>query len=181
MKGIVFTEFQEMIESNFGLEMYDKLVTTSNLESNGAYTTVGTYDHTELLQMVVQLSQETDTPVPTLVKAFAHHFFTVLVRTHGKMLANITSSIELLANVEDYIHVEVRKLYPDAELPRFEFEKVAEDRWHVDYFSARPFADLAEGLIEAAAKHFDDPLVIEREDKDVPDGYAARFVLSMSA
>lgn len=181
MKGIVFTEFQEMVESTFGLEMYDRLVTACSLESDAAYTAVGTYDHTELLQLVTQLSQETKTPVPGLVKAFGHHFFSVLVKSYGEMLTNINSSIELLANVEDYIHVEVRKLYPGAELPRFEFEQVADNRWHVDYFSSRPFADLAEGLIEAAAKHFDDPLTIEREDRQVPDGYAARFTLSMPA
>lgn len=181
MKGIVFTEFQELVESNFGLEMYDKLVTTCELESGAAYTSVGTYDHTELLKMVTMLSEETETPVPDLVKAFGHHFFAVLTKSYGDMLSHITSSIDLLANVEDYIHVEVRKLYPGAELPHFEFEQVAENKWHLDYFSSRPFADLAEGLIEAAAKHFGDPLLISREDRAVEEGFSARFTLTMQS
>ena len=134
----------------------------------------------ELLQLVTQLSSETDTPVPDLVKAFGHHFFAVLANQYGDMLKGVTSSIDLLANVENYIHVEVKKLYPAAELPRFEFQQIAEKEWHLDYFSKRPFADLAEGLIEAAAKHYGDPLIIDREDRPADDGYSARFTLRLA-
>jgi len=179
MKGVVFTEFQQMVEAGFGIEMFDKIACVCELESGAAYTAVGTYDHNELLALVTQLSKETGMPVSDLVKAFGHHFFAAIVKSYGHMLNGIDSSIELLSQVENHIHVEVRKLYPGAELPRFEFEQVDESHWHLDYSSARPFADLAEGLIEAAAKHYDDPLVIEREDRNMDEGYAARFSLTM--
>ncbi len=70
MKGIVFREFIDMVEASFGDEMVDTIIEACDLESGGAYTAVGTYDHTELVQMVVALSGETGAPVPALVEAF---------------------------------------------------------------------------------------------------------------
>ncbi len=43
MKGIVFTGFLELVEDKYGLEMVDEIITNSNLESKGIYTSVGTY------------------------------------------------------------------------------------------------------------------------------------------
>ncbi|MEO0814052.1 MAG: heme NO-binding domain-containing protein, partial [Myxococcota bacterium] len=45
MKGIVFTEFLEMVEDRFGFEAVDRLVTASGSDNDGVYTAVGTYDH----------------------------------------------------------------------------------------------------------------------------------------
>ena len=42
MKGIIFTEFLDLVEEKFGLEMVDKIIEQSNLDSGGIYTSVGT-------------------------------------------------------------------------------------------------------------------------------------------
>lgn len=52
MKGIVFRSFFDMVEENFGFETVDKLLNSTQLESDGAYTTVGNYDHHELVALV---------------------------------------------------------------------------------------------------------------------------------
>ncbi|MFT6414777.1 MAG: hypothetical protein ACJARZ_000109 [Dokdonia sp.] len=43
MKGIIFTEFLDLVEATFGLEMVDIILNASKLPSNGVYTTIGTY------------------------------------------------------------------------------------------------------------------------------------------
>ena len=73
MKGIVFTEFIEMVEETFSMEMADEIIENAHLESGGAYTTLGTYDHREMLELVTQLSQSTGIPVPDLVRVFGIH------------------------------------------------------------------------------------------------------------
>ena len=45
MKGIVFREFIDMVESQFSLETADAIIQASSLSTHGAYTTVGTYPH----------------------------------------------------------------------------------------------------------------------------------------
>ena len=52
MKGIVFTEFLEMVEQRFSPEIADRLIDESDLPSGGIYTAVGTYEHTEIVTYV---------------------------------------------------------------------------------------------------------------------------------
>lgn len=178
MKGVVFTEFLTFIESQFGIEMVDHLITSTEPESGGAYTSVGTYNAGELFAMVVELSKKTDAPVPDLVKAFGGHLFKHFTVAHAATLGNVTTSEQLLSQVENRIHVEVRKLYPDAELPTIGFEQVSDKVSHVMYSSKRPLADLAEGLIESSIEHFGDPITLSREDLEPGDGTQARFTLT---
>ena len=67
MKGIVFTEFIEMVEQTFGYEMVDDLIESNDLPSGGSYTTIGTYEHGEMISLVTTLSQRTKAPVPDLL------------------------------------------------------------------------------------------------------------------
>jgi hypothetical protein len=59
MKGIIFTEFLKMVEDVFSPEIADRVISESGSSTGGAYTTVGTYDHHELINMVSRLSEIT--------------------------------------------------------------------------------------------------------------------------
>lgn len=178
MKGVIFTEFLGFIESKFGLPMVDHLVSATNPESKGAYTAVGTYDFGELVAMVVELGKQTETKVADLIKAFGGHLFNHFVESHSDTLGDVQSTEQLLSEVENRIHVEVRKLFPDAELPTIAFETLSQGKSLVTYRSARPFADLADGLIAAAIEHFGDPIELSREDLPPQDGTHAKFLLT---
>ena len=78
MKGIVFTEFLELVEDKFGLEMLDKIINASNLESGGVYTSVVTYKFSEMLQLLQHLSANTGISIDDLLLVYAEHFFSVL-------------------------------------------------------------------------------------------------------
>jgi len=69
MKGIIFTELVEMVEATFSPELMDELMEEADLPSKGIYTSVGTYDHTEILTLVSLLSEKVDMPVVALVHA----------------------------------------------------------------------------------------------------------------
>ena len=75
MKGIVFCEFVEMMEQEFSPEVADEVISGVQLESGGAYTAVGTYDHHEMLTLVTNLSEKTGMSVPDLVDAFGRYLF----------------------------------------------------------------------------------------------------------
>ena len=47
MKGVVFTEFIEMVEDKFSADIADQIIEEADLPSGGVYTSVGTYDHAE--------------------------------------------------------------------------------------------------------------------------------------
>ena len=177
MKGIVFTEFLQLVEEKFGYEMVDKLLLAAKPENGGAYTSVGTYDHTELIQLVVVLSKEVDAEVSDLVKAFGGYLFKKFSAAYSELIfANVDNSFDFLENVDSYIHVEVRKLYPGAELPAFEYNRPDDRTLEIVYKSSRPFADLCEGLMNECISHFGEDVQVEREDLS-NDGTNAKFTL----
>ncbi len=175
MKGVAFTEFVELVEEKFGLDVIDQIFQEADLPSGGVYTSVGTYDHTEILTLVSLLSERTGLPVSDLVKAFGEHLFAKLALGSPHFLQGVESATDFMAIVEDTIHVEVRKLYPDAELPTLEFHQLGPGDIELRYESARPFADLAEGLIRGCAKHFGEEFELTRSDDDDAPGRTASF------
>jgi hypothetical protein len=177
MKGMVFTEFLEMVDETFSPEMTDHIIDASELMTGGAYTTVGTYDYGEMVQLVGHLSTRTGMPVADLMRVFGQHLFGRFSVLYPNMFTDIHSVIDFLKKIDGYIHVEVRKLYADAELPIFSFVEEENGRFALTYRSKRPFADLAEGLITGCMAHYGENLVMQREDLSSPPGTHARFVV----
>jgi hypothetical protein len=176
MKGLVFTEFMEMVEDVWSLDMVDAIILESKVASAGSYTSVGTYPHEEMVALVVALSKETQTPVPDLVRAFGNHLFGRFALAYPRFFEGIHDSFAFLSGIENIIHAEVRKLYPDADLPTFEVE-ASPSRLTLTYFSEHPFADLAHGLIEGCMKYFGETATLQRDTAPDSQGAQARFIL----
>ena len=164
MKGVVFTEFLEMVETRFSPEMVEEMLSGCSLASGGVYTSIGTYEHSELVALVVDLSRRTGTPVPGLVHAFGRHLLHRFTVGFPGFFTSAADTFEFLERVEGYVHIEVRKLYPDAELPTFECRRLAPDTLEMTYRSGRGLSDLAHGLIEACAEHYHEAVTIAVED-----------------
>ena len=162
MKGVVFTEFMELVESRMGLDMLDRIITEAQLPNDGAYTSVGTYDHAELVRLVLALSAATGTPVPALIHLFGEHLFQRFSVAYPALFADASNSFDFLSRIDDVIHVEVRKLYPDAELPKLRCERIGADGLLMHYTSPRGFGDLAEGLIAGCIAHFGEAIDVTR-------------------
>lgn len=163
MKGIVFTTLFDMLEETHGLDFVDDLIAQCDLPSGGSYTAVGTYDHQEIVQLVTKLSEISGQSPSHLLQAFGKYLFSKLATSYPDFINRSTNLLDFLENVETYIHVEVRKLYPDAELPRFECERLPDGSLAMVYRSARHFEDLCEGLLLGACEQFKTPSTITRE------------------
>ena len=117
MKGMVFTSFLYLIEERYGLDMVESVIEEAKLPSGGIYTTVGTYSHTELIDMIVVLSKKTNISTENLTKTFGIYLFAELIAAYPQWIEGLKSSFELLKRVDGFIHAEVRKLYPGAAPP----------------------------------------------------------------
>lgn len=154
MKGIVFDEFLHMVEGAYGLKVVDAIINDSNIKSGGAYTAVGTYDFNELVVLLGNLSEHTKIPTSDLLRHLGHYLFDGLIKTHPEVISSYHSPMALVASIEDHIHVHVKKLYPDAELPSFKVLDKDEFRLRLVYSSFRGLYMLAMGLIEKTFEHF---------------------------
>lgn len=177
MKGVVFTEFLDLVEEKFSLATVDQIVTESAVASGGAYTAVGTYPAAEMWALVRALHGATGVPVPTLMETFGAHLFGRLAAGYPAFVNAVSDPFALLTSVEGFIHVEVRKLYPDAELPTLDARSVGPRAMELTYRSPRGLADLAVGLIRGCFSHYGVPFEMTREDLDGAQGTAVRFSL----
>jgi PAS domain S-box-containing protein len=181
MKGLVFSQFIDMVEERFGPDLLERIIGACDLPSGGVYSSLGTYDFEELAQLVGALSRETGSPPGALIKAFGMHLFGQLVKLYPQFLDGETSTMGFVPKVENYIHHEVRKLYPDATLPSFAIEDFTPDRLVFVYQSQRPLTDLAEGMLLGCVGHFAEDIELTREDLPVELGGKARFTLMRQA
>ena len=57
MKGIVFTEFLEIAKKGSGLEIVHRVIDECEFETDEVYTSIGTYSHKEMFNMVMELPE----------------------------------------------------------------------------------------------------------------------------
>ena len=177
MKGIVFTEFLELVEDKFGLEVVDEIIEKSDLKSNGFYTSIGTYNFSEMLQLLTHLSEKTRISTDSLLLVYGEHFFSVLEKNYSGLIKNYKDPIELLSSIERHIHVEVKKIYPDAELPTFETIEKTENSLIMIYRSSRAMHHFGLGLMNKTFEHFNASATILLE-KIKKDGTEVKFIIT---
>lgn len=180
MKGMVFVELTDFLEQQFGYDMVDDLIESTELPSNGVYTRVGTYPHTEVVALVEALAKRIDAPAGALYKAFGEYLFSRLAGGHPEFLRGADDPLAFLRTIDAHIHVQVRKLYPDAELPSFEYPDSDVDEVVMVYRSSRGFADLAEGLIHGCMAWFETKAEVIRENI-TDDGTFVKFRVRRAA
>ena len=88
MKGVIFTEFLELIDEKFSPDLAEEVIIESELESGGAYTAVGTYHHCEMIKMVGVLSEKTEIPATDLQKAFGEYLFGRFTKLYPQFFAD---------------------------------------------------------------------------------------------
>lgn len=176
MKGIVFTDFLELVEEKFGLGMVDTIINQSELDSGGAYTSIGTYEFSEMLQLISNLSNNTSISIDDLLLAFSEHLFKALIKAHPNLVQHYKAPMELLASIENHIHVEVQKIYPDAQLPTFTITERDDSRMVMIYKSDKALYMLGKGLMQETFKLYKEHAVIDFE-KLKEDGTEVKFTI----
>lgn len=178
MKGIVFTELLEMVEGLFSVDMVDDVLDACTLPSGGAYTAVGTYDHHELIEIVRVLSNMTGISFKDLVQKYGYHLFFRFHHLMPQFFEKPTSAFDFLESVHNYIHVEVKKLYPDAALPHFETYREDPNTFIMVYKSQCPFADFAEGLISGCITFYEEDITLNSKDRNTEQEFSRIFTLT---
>ncbi len=146
MRGILFTEFAEFVEKNLGLPALQRALDEAELPSDGVYTAVGNYPYKEMEAILSRILANG----PNLsAEKLLYDFGKWLAITFQEKYADFFDghdAISFLATIDNHIHQEVRKLYPDAVPPSVILSKVSETEYILAYESHRPLATVAKGL-----------------------------------
>lgn len=158
MKGIIFNLLEQVVSAEHGEPTWDALLDATGLE--GAYTAVGSYADEELMQLVGAASSALGTPADDLVRWFGRAAMPLLVERYPGFFEGHASARSFLLTLNEVIHPEVRKLFPGAYAPSFDFDTSREDALGLSYQSHRNLCSFAEGLIEGAGDHFGEDVSI---------------------
>jgi hypothetical protein len=153
MKGIVFNLLEEVVRREYGEDVWDQLLDAATLD--GSYTSLGSYPDGHMLQLVAAASAALGVPPGDVVRWFGRKALPLLAERYPQFFQEHTSTRSFLLTLNHIIHPEVRKIYPGADVPVFDFDpSPGEDGLLMGYHSARRLCALAEGFIEGAAAHF---------------------------
>jgi len=156
MKGIIFNLLEEVVTKELGEDAWDAILVSAGAE--GAYTSLGNYPDQEFANLIGALSQRTGQNCREALKWYGHHSMPFLALRYPEFFSQHQNLRSFLLSLNDVIHAEVRKLYPGADVPVFEFETPAGDAAHttliIHYRSKRKLCPLAEGFIAGAADQF---------------------------
>jgi hypothetical protein len=152
VKGIVFNIVEDVVDETLPDQSWDDAVEAAGVR--GAYTSLGSYPDQDLVAIVGALSESTGLDVADVLRHAGRHGFAQLAMRHPDLLDGVGSLTELLEHLDDVIHPEVHKLYPDAQTPRFRVDADSGDGLLLHYESSRQLCMLAEGLVAGAADHF---------------------------
>ena len=160
VKGIVFNLLEELVTQEHGEDAWDDLLDAAGVD--GAYTSLGSYDDAELLALVGAASEALSIPPDAVVRWFGRSAMPLFASSHPQFFEGHATTRAFLLTLNDIIHPEVRKLYPGAGVPDFEYDASVPDKLVMRYRSQRRMCALAEGMIEGAAEHFGETATIEQ-------------------
>jgi hypothetical protein len=181
MKGTIFVELLSMAEEALGEVAVDAAIARCPLASQGAYTTVGNYPPTELSQLVNQFSQTSGATPETLERQFGHWMLGRFLLTYPAFFEGHGDAFSMLESIEGKVHAEVRKLYPDSELPTLETVRIDERTMRFTYRSPRRLIAFCHGMIEACLLNYGETASIVVTDKSTPVLGMAEFLISREA
>ena len=164
MQGSIFTVFSEMVIEKLGMETWNELLDTIKPKSEGIYTKGMYYEDSEMMALVGALSKKTNTDAPTLVRTFGSYLFIHLYNSSPAKLSHIDNLKDFLRSIDSVIHKEVKRVYPQAYLPSFDYSETPEGDLVMLYHSKRKLCHLSEGLISSAAAHFNQEVTITQPE-----------------
>lgn len=154
MKGFIFTNFLDFVEKSNGLDMVDQMLGECDLASEGVYSAFNSYEFDELVTLLTYVSKKTDISPQILLESFGRFVFPYLIGKHSYIIEKYSNAIDLIAGIENHIHIEVKKLYEDAELPTFNVVEKKEDSLTIIYTSTRGLTYFAIGLMKETLQFF---------------------------
>jgi hypothetical protein len=177
MKGIVMNLLGEMVEQQFGMAEWNNILQDAGL--TGAYTSSSLYDDNELYTLIGVMSKRQRVTADDLVYMFGQKMFPAFYLRYPELINQSKDFLTLLESIDSEIHVEVNKLHPGVITPKFRHRRLNDLQLILEYYSERKLCRLAEGLIDGAAKHYEQPYDLVHSPCTLHDGDHCGFLISL--
>lgn len=180
MCGLLNRAIQELVETSFGVDAWERIATKVSPEAFN-FIAMKKYPDELTYDLVAAVSEESGLPPEDVMESFGEYWTTYTGHVgYGdlmKMMGN--DPITFLRNL-DHMHARVATIYADLEPPKFVINELGPNRCEMEYHSHRPgLAPVVVGLIRGVGKMFSTELQLKLiEAKTQAVGYD-RFELTV--
>lgn len=162
MKGVIFNAVEETVRLEHGEDAWDQLLETAGVD--GAYTSLGTYPDEQLYALVAAACDLLGVTQEDLLRHLGRRSFGHLAGRNPALMTGLADGRSLLLALNGVIHPEVRKVYPEAEVPEFLDLSTDPGSLSLQYNSQRGLCHLAEGLALGVADHFGESMSVSQPE-----------------
>lgn len=160
MKGVIFNLLERVVTDEYGADVWDDLIDEAGV--GGAYSSLGNYADDEVEALVAAAAAKTGETRAQVLHWFGVRAMPLLRELYPTLFDPHASSQDFVLSVNEMIHPEVRKLYPDAVCPFFHVRRDGPDAVSMQYESRRDMIDLAHGFLDGAAAVYGDRVTVDK-------------------
>ena len=153
---------EKVVVAEHGADTWDDLLDGAGLD--GVYTSLGNYPDEELFLLVGEASRALDVEPDEVVRWFGRNAIPHFAGSYPQLFEPHTDTRSFVLTLNGIIHPEVRKLYPGAIVPDFDFDTPSPDSLSMGYYSPRKMCSFAEGLLLGAADHYGEQADIQQPE-----------------
>lgn len=182
MKGAIFNIFETFIADNFGDATYECIYAAAlpKMQTKCPFVGPGSYPDADFMALVQHTVDELNISVEDATKAFGNFAFSKLADSAPDFVKPYNHPKPFLKTIDSVIHVEVRKMYPDAMLPKFWYQDTGADTLTLCYQSPRKLYYFVDGMIHAVCDHFQVETSLSWAIKDEGNGEFAEYHITFS-
>ena len=171
MKGHIFNLLERFIVETAGAGACEKILDSCEFEGNGVFVRPGNYPDSDLVELVNETVDQLGLTVEQAHLAFGEWIFPHLAKLVPSEMVDVGHPKKFLMTLNEIHEVELKKLWPDAEPPKFYCEDMGPDSMTFTYDSPRQMFDLVDGVLKSVAKYYSVPIRWEKKFREGDAGY----------
>lgn len=161
MKGVIFKILEQFVHDTFGPEFFEEVLDETSLETTPPFLGPGTYPDQDLIALVGTTIAKAGLELEDALFAVGKYAFPKLADSFPGITDQHADARSLVRSVHSVIHVEVRKLFPEASPPDFEYGEAPDGRLELTYRSSRKLCWFLRGLLAGCAEHYESEVHVE--------------------
>lgn len=163
MKGHIFNLLEEFIEEVAGIDKLEIIYERCSFDTQVGFTACENYPDEMLLEMVDHTTQVLDISIADAQFAYGKWLFPRLIALLPEQYSKFDHPSPLLALLDNIHKIELKKLYPDATPPAFDYFEVDSTHSTLTYHSTRQMYDLVSGVLQGVAEFYGVPITAKPE------------------
>ncbi|WP_226007972.1 heme NO-binding domain-containing protein [Natrinema salinisoli] len=169
MHGIILKGLKDFTIEQYDEATWNRIRDEADVERR-LYVPVTEYPDEHVFELVTTASEISGVDPPILLRAFGRFLVPQLVQTYGVHVEKDWDGLELIENVEEYIHMALRaKDMADFTPPAVDARRLDENRVVVRYNSDRQLCEVAIGILVGIGEFYDESYTVT-ESQCMHDG-----------